>query len=273
MDRMIVAVFDSEPRAYEGLRALAELHGAGSLTVYSDAVIAKDANGTIALRQTASVGPVGAGIGAATGTLIGLLAGPAGTAVGMAAGTLGGVAHDIANLGFGADFVEEVSRDLTPGKSAVVAEVEEGWIAPLNARMGSIGGIVYRRSRSDVIDFQNERDAATLRREMSELQNELAQAKGDAKEAITSAIGSTRVALEAAEGRARARVDAMNRTADSKLQALQAQAARSKGEARTRIEQQIADIKSDRDMRTTKLHQAWQLTKEAFGLSSRPGAG
>lgn len=270
MDRMIVAVFDSEPRAYEGLRALAELHGEGSLTVYSDAVIAKDANGTIALRQTASVGPVGAGIGAATGTLIGLLAGPAGTAVGMAAGTLGGVAHDIANLGFGADFVEEVSRDLTPGKSAVVAE---GWIAPLNARMGSIGGIVYRRSRSDVIDFQNERDAATLRREMSELQNELAQAKGDAKEAITSAIGSTRVALEAAEGRARARVDAMNRTADSKLQALQAQAARSKGEARTRIEQQIADIKSDRDMRTTKLHQAWQLTKEAFGLSSRPGAG
>jgi hypothetical protein len=191
----------------------------------------------------------------------------------MAAGSLGGVAYDIANLGVGADFVEEVARGLTPGKSAVVAEVEEGWIAPLNGRIGSIGGIVYRRSRSDVIDFQNDRDAATLRREMGELQNELAQAMGDAKEGIKSAIGSTRTALEAAEGRARARIDAMNRTVDTKLQALQAQAAKSKGEARARIERQIADIKSDRDLRTTKLHQAWQLTKEAFGISSRPGAG
>ena len=269
MDRMIVAVFDSEPKAYEGLRALAELHGEGSLTVYSDALIAKDASGRIALRQSASVGPVGTVLGGTTGTLIGLLGGPAGAAV----GSLGGVAYDIANLGVGADFVEEVARGLTPRKSAVVAEVEEGWIAPLNARIGSIGGKVYRRSRSDVIDFQNDRDAATLRREMGELQNELAQAMGDAKEGIKSAIGSTRAALEAAEGRARARIDAMNRTVDTKLQALQAQAAKSKGEARAQLERQIADIKSDRDLRTTKLHQAWQLTKEAFGISSRPSAG
>jgi hypothetical protein len=34
MDKMTVAVFDTEEKAYEGLRALAELHREGSLTAY-----------------------------------------------------------------------------------------------------------------------------------------------------------------------------------------------------------------------------------------------
>jgi len=159
---MIVAVFDTEAKAYEGLRALGELHRESSLTVYSDAVIAKDASGTVALRQSGSIGPVGTLLGGATGTLIGLLGGPAGAAAGMLAGSVGGSAFDIANLGVGADFVDEVSKLLTAGRAAVVAEIEEEWITPLDDRMDEIGGNVYRRSRRDVIDYQDERDAVAL---------------------------------------------------------------------------------------------------------------
>ena len=75
MDKMVVVVFDTEAKAYEGVRALSDLHREGSLTVYSDAVIAKDTNGTVALRQSASIGPVGTLLGGATGALIGLLGG------------------------------------------------------------------------------------------------------------------------------------------------------------------------------------------------------
>src|SRR5262249_33030356 len=162
MDKMIVAVFDTEAKASEGLRALGELHREGSLTVYSDAVIAKDASGTVALRQSASIGPVGTLLGGATGTLIGLLGGPAGAAAGMLVGSMGGSAFDIANLGVGADFGDDVSKRLTPGRAGVVAEIEEDWITPLDDRIDKIGGSVYRRSRRDVIDYQDERDAAAL---------------------------------------------------------------------------------------------------------------
>ena len=35
MDKMIVVVFDSEPKAYEAFRVLGDLHREGSLTVHS----------------------------------------------------------------------------------------------------------------------------------------------------------------------------------------------------------------------------------------------
>jgi len=266
MDKMIVVVFDAEPKAYEGLKALTELHREGSLTVYSDSVIAKDANGTIAVRQSASIGPVGTLLGGATGTLIGLLGGPAGAAVGMYAGSLGGAAYDVANLGVGADFVDEVSKRLTPGKAAVVAEIEEQWIAPLNDRMEKAGGTIYRRSRTEVIDFQDQRDADALRQEMSEMQSEFAQSQGEAKEKLKATMANTQASLKAAEGRAKARVDAATKAMDAKMKALQEQASKSTGEAKARLDQQIANFKSERDMRTNKLHQAWQLTKEALGI-------
>ena len=37
--------------------------------------------------------------------------------------------------GVDADFLDEVSVALTPGKSAVVAEVDEAWVAPVDTRL------------------------------------------------------------------------------------------------------------------------------------------
>jgi uncharacterized membrane protein len=269
MDKMVVVVFDTEAKAYEGLRALSDLHREGSLTVYSDAVIAKDAAGKVAVRQSASIGPVGTLLGGATGALIGLLGGPVGAAAGMAAGSLGGSAYDVANLGIGADFVNEVSKRLTSGKAALVSEVEEEWITPLDDRMDGLGGTVYRRSRRDVIDFQDERDAAALQQELDRMKQELAQAKSAAKDKINAKIASTQAALKAAEDRAKARAETINKTIDTKIQALKDQASKSTGEAKARLERQSAEIKADHESRAAKLHQAWQLTKEALSISPR----
>ncbi len=269
MDKMVVVVFDTEAKAYEGVRALSELHREGSLTVSSDAVIAKDPSGAVALRRSASIGPVETVLGGVTGTLIGLLGGPVGAAAGMIAGSLGGSAFDLANLGVGADFVVEVSKRLTPGRAAVVAEIEEQWITPLDDHMDKLGGTVYRRSRRDVVDFQDERDAAALQQELDQMKQELAQAKGAAKDKLNAAIARTQAALKAAEGRAKARVETINKTIDTKIQALKDQASKSTGEAKARLERQIADIKADHESRAAKLHQAWQLTKEALSIFPR----
>lgn len=96
------------------------------------------------------------------------------------------------------------------------------------------------------------------------MRDELAQAKGAAKDKLTATIASAQAALKAAQDRAKMRVEAMNKTIDTKIQALQDQAAKSTGEAKARLERQIAEFKSDRDTRMNKLRQAWQLTKEAL---------
>ena len=127
MDKMLVTVFDDERKAYEGARALKELHAEGSLTLYSAGVISKDSKGTLSVKQAADKGPAGTAVGWATGALIGLLGGPVGAAVGAASGTVAGSLYDLAQVGVDGDFLQEVLRQLLPGKTAVVAEIDEEW--------------------------------------------------------------------------------------------------------------------------------------------------
>ena len=51
MNKMLVAVFESETQAYAGLSALNELPREGSLTLYATGVISKGADGKVELNQ------------------------------------------------------------------------------------------------------------------------------------------------------------------------------------------------------------------------------
>src|SRR5512141_750941 len=135
MDKIVVVVFDSESKAYEGSQALQELQNEGSINLYAKAVIAKDANGKVAVKQQGDMGPVGTSVGLLTGSLIGLLGGPVGLVIGAGAGMYGGMVYDLAHLGVGEDYLSEVEKSLLPGKAAVVAEVWEEWTIPVDSRM------------------------------------------------------------------------------------------------------------------------------------------
>ena len=51
MDRMLVVVFENEIKAYEGSRALKALDSEGSISVYAEAVIKKNDDGTVTVKQ------------------------------------------------------------------------------------------------------------------------------------------------------------------------------------------------------------------------------
>ena len=89
MDKMLVVVFDSELKAYEGSKALQELQNEGSINLYAKAVIARDASGKVAVKQQGDMGPVGTAVGLLTGSLIGLIGGPVGLAIGATPGRTG----------------------------------------------------------------------------------------------------------------------------------------------------------------------------------------
>ena len=58
MNKMLIAVFETETRAYEGLSALKGLHTNGDITLYATAVISKDQNGNIQVKDSADQDPL-----------------------------------------------------------------------------------------------------------------------------------------------------------------------------------------------------------------------
>jgi uncharacterized membrane protein/sporulation protein YlmC with PRC-barrel domain len=264
MDKMLVVVFNSEIKAYEGSRALQELQNEGSINLYAKAVIARDAGGKVEVKQAGDMGPVGTAVGLLTGSLIGLIVGPVGLAIGAYAGTVGGLVYDLANAGVGEDFLNEVGRSLQPGKSAVVAEVWEEWTTPVDTRMEALGGVVFRRTRGDVLDAQIERDVAAFTAELAELEAERDQATGEARAKLQAKVDAAKGRLQAAQDAIQARIEASQKETEAKIKSLQEQAAKESGERKAKREARIAELKAEQKRRSDLLKQAWELTKQAL---------
>ncbi len=208
MDKVVVVVFDSESKAYEGSQALQELQNEGSLNLYAKAVIARDANGKVTVKQAGDEGPVGTAVGLLTGSLLGLLGGPVGVAIGVGLGMSGGMLYDLAQLGVGEDYLNEVGKSLLPGKAAVVAEVWEEWMLPVDSRMEALGGVVFRSTRMDIVDEQIERDNAALNADLDEMEAEYAQASAEAKKKLQLKIDATKAKMQASQNAMQARLEA-----------------------------------------------------------------
>lgn len=264
MDKMIVVVFDSELKAYDGSRALLELQNEGSINLYAKAVIARDASGKVTVKQQGDMGPVGTTVGLLTGSLIGLIGGPVGVAIGAGVGMSGGVLYDLVHLGVSEDFLSEVEKSLLPGKAAVVAEVWEEWTLPVDTRMEALGGVVFRRASVDVVDEQIERDVETLHAELAELKAEHDQATGEARAKLQSKVDAAKAKMKAQQDAIQARIESSQNEMEAKIKSLEEQAAKESGARKTKREARIAELKADQKRRTELLQQAWELTKEAL---------
>lgn len=264
MEKMLVTVFDDETGAYAGTRALADLHAEGSITLYAEAVIAKDADGVVTVKQEADEGPIGTLLGMTTGALVGVLGGPAGVLAGAALGTTMGAVADLSVAGVNLDFAEDIGEELQPGKVALVADVEEYWVAPVETRMTGLGGVVFRKARYDVVDDQLDREIAALNAELDELDAEIDQAADEAKAKLQASAEKTRAKLKASSDRAKKRADELKKEADAKVEALKEQSQTAKAEAKQKIETRAAEIKQDYGERSAKMKQASALAKEAL---------
>lgn len=264
MSKFVVIVFPGEAQAYQGVRALKELHGEGNLTLYGMAVIAKDAKGTLSVKDAADPGPLGTAVGALVGGLVGVLAGPAGALAGVAGGTVVGSMIDLFNYGVGEDFVSKVANGLAPSKTAIVAEIAETWTTPLETRMTGLGGTILRTWRADFEDEQVAQEIAAAKVDYEQLRAEYAQASAEAKARLKAKLDQAKANLEQAEKRVETRLDALDKEAQAKIAALESQVSQAQAEAKEKIRQRVAAIRAEYATRSAKLKQAWALTKEAL---------
>ena len=266
MDKILVVVFGNEKKAYEGSLALQELQNEGSINLYAKAVIARDANGKVSVKQEGDIGPVGTAVGLLTGSLIGVFGGAAGFVIGSGLGTYSGMLYDLFHLGVGEDYLAEVGKSLLPGKAAVVAEVWEDWMLPVDTRMEALGGVVFRTTRRAVIDDQIEQDNAALEAELAELEAEFAQANAEAKTKLQLKINATKAKLQASRDAMRARLEARQQETEAKIKSLQEQADKAHGERKAKLEQRIAELQAEHKRREEQLKQKGQEIKEKMGV-------
>ena len=226
MDRMLVVVFDSENKAYEGKKALSQLEDEGSIVVYAYAVIGKNPDGTTTLKQSDDPGPLGTLLGTSLGSLIGLLGGPVGLAIGAGAGLLAGGSVDLDNARVGEDFVDDVKQALQPNKFAVVAEIQEDWTTPVDSRMEAIGGKVYRRALSEVRQAIDDQDTAAMKADLAEMKAEHAKAQADRKAKLEGKINQLDSKIQAQLAKSKEQREAAERRAKAKLEIVKAKVAK-----------------------------------------------
>lgn len=266
MNKMLVTIFDNEQAADGGLQALRILHAAGEITLYAAGVMAEDEQGGFSVRKFLDPAPFGAVTGLAVGSLIGLLGGPAGTVAGAVSGTMVGAVRDFWTAGVGVDFIEEAGKHLQPGKVALVAELEEEWITPVDVAMEAAGGHVHRRIRTELAEAQFVRDIAAFKAEIKNLESEASHAAGEANTRLQAKLGSAKTGLEGAAQRARHRVDQLKQEADAKADSLKVQMEQVKDDVKARIEERVRRVRSSGHARGAKLFQAWGLAKEALAV-------
>jgi len=268
MEKMMVIVFENEKKAYEGSHALAQLDAEGNIGLHAQAVIQKNEEGEVSVKQSTNDLPVRTVGGTAIGSLIGLLGGPIGFGIGAAVGGSVGFVSDLYVAGVDEQLLADVATSLTPGKFAVVADLSEEWVTPVDARMEALGGVVFRQPKQQFEEERRARDIAAMREEIDQLKTEDEKAAVERKAKIQARINELNQKLQQKVDQAKLRSEQLKNETDAKVQALEGKAKAARREAKAAIEARIAELKKRYEQAETTLRTATakQLRKAATKL-------
>jgi uncharacterized membrane protein len=150
-DNVIAVSFPEEADAYEALARLKELDSRGSVDVRGAAVVTREQDGKITIKdqfgQDSYQDATGGGL---LGLLVGVLGGPLGVLVGGATGLLVGSLFDQDDDDNTRSVLGDISKAIRVGPPGLLAEVSEPAPEAIDAVMAHLNGTVVRRAAADV---------------------------------------------------------------------------------------------------------------------------
>ena len=243
MERMFTIVFDDEAKAREGTKALAKLDSDGDISIYAEAVITKNKDGTVTLKQAADDFPVNSVSGSAVGALVGLLGGTD-PVLGAAAGAVAGTVGAVDRAGVNVEFLDQVSEKLKPGKWAILLDASEEKVTPLDSKMEALDGIVFRTARQNVEDEQDARAQAAMNEDLSQMKKEeKEESRREEKEKLRGKIDNLEQRLHARMQLAKQNRERWEKETKAKIRYLELKAAKQRSDAKARIEARIDSLR------------------------------
>jgi uncharacterized membrane protein len=180
-DNVLVVSFGEEPEndtnAYQALTDLKELDSQGQIEIAGAAVITRDPDGRVDVKSEVGNDPyVGTASGGTIGLLLGIIGGPLGVLLGGTYGALVGSLFDIDDVATTESVLGEISKQVQPTRTAVLAQVNEQSPEVIDAAMAGLGGQVMRRP---VFEVEQEIAAAqdAQRKAEREARSELRKAR------------------------------------------------------------------------------------------------
>ena len=162
VDNIVVVGFKENSKAYEGLSTLRTLSDEKQLTARSAAVVERDQNGTLQIKDSfdAETGVATAG-GGFVGMLLGVIGGPVGMLLGLTGGALAGGSFELRRSDEQDEVLTQLNAAINPGHTVLVAQINEPTLDVLDKAMSSLDGVVLRRSEADILaELEAAEDAA-----------------------------------------------------------------------------------------------------------------
>ncbi|PMB52892.1 hypothetical protein CEN39_07510 [Fischerella thermalis CCMEE 5201] len=149
---LIIACFRDQKEAAEVLEELKLLKKEKTIDLWNAAVITKNQNGKLSLKEIAQTVGIksDAGICGILGAIIGIVAG----------GPIAGIVLDTAprafsgkviNLGFDNRELREIGDSMVPGSSAIVAIIENKWVEELVYTLTKVGTEIIRQQPKNTV--------------------------------------------------------------------------------------------------------------------------
>ncbi len=196
MEKLLVAVFDNESKTQQGIQILKKLDEDGSITIHEAARFRKNADGSIMIPQsTLSEFPIQNLMGTPVGRLIAILAGPAGYTIESGAGGSLGLASDPIAGTVDQEFLNEISQKLQPGTNAIVLDMSEEWVTPLDVALEPLTSIVFRRPKVEVEDELISKRITANEKEIENLEKEVANSREDQKTKLESKLNDLKIRI------------------------------------------------------------------------------
>ena len=180
-DNVLVVTFGDDPEhdtnAYQALTALKQLDSQDQIKIAGAAVVTRDPDDRVDVKSELANDPyVGTASGGIIGLLIGIIGGPLGVLIGGTYGMLVGSLFDIDDVETTESVLSEISKQVQPTRTALLAQVTEQSPDVIDAAMARLGGQVMRRP---VFEVEQEIAAAqdAQRKAEREARSELRKAR------------------------------------------------------------------------------------------------
>ena len=161
-DNVLVVSFGDDPErdanAYQALTDLKQLDSQGQIKIAGAAVVERDPDGRVDVKsEVGDATYAGTASGGIIGLLIGIIGGPLGVLIGGTYGMLVGSLFDIDDVETTESVLSEISKQVQPTRTALLAQVTEQSPDVIDAAMARLGGEVMRRQ---VLEVEQEIAAA-----------------------------------------------------------------------------------------------------------------